>query len=194
MPIPMLFSLPVCLVFWCQVWQPLVRERLGRCFVDEIDELLPNWPVLRMLGPLCVQRVIAQGVTARLAWLSEHRIPAYPRFADDSVWNWTEIVSRRIPRKQLRATRQRDLRHQMGVYYDGLVQVLVMPADRAAPALRLVAFVCICARLMQCYRELCRRVGYQQARAIIAEDLPRCLGPQARVPVPGVPARVALSV
>jgi C-terminal processing protease CtpA/Prc len=50
-----------------------------------------------------------------------------------------------------------------------------MPADRAAPPLRLTAFVCICARLMQCYRELCRRMGYKQARAMIAEDLLRFL-------------------
>jgi hypothetical protein len=97
MPVPMLFSLPMCLIFWATVWQPFAIERLGTTFVDEINEPLPHWPVLRILGPLCVQRMIADGVTARLAWLNKHRIPAYPRFIDESVWNWTELVTRRFP-------------------------------------------------------------------------------------------------
>lgn len=184
----MLFSFPMCLVFWCQVWRPYARERLGVTFVDELlaRYVVPSWPVLRVLGPLCVQRMIADGVTARLAWLLEHRVPIWPRFGEDSNWNWTEIVTRRFPRKDIRAMSQHDVRYQIGIHEDWLIQILIFPSEMASAALRLMVLVCLCSRLMQCYRELCRRVGYQQARAMLAEDMLHYLGPQATVLVPGV--------
>lgn len=179
MPLPLLFSLPMCLLFWNAVWAAPMRAAFGKTFVDALLFALPDWPVLRRLGPLSLQRLIAQAVIARYAWMRKHHIPVLPRFERDSEICWDDLVHRPASRQCLQEGSEWDLRRLFGVYLDWLIQVL--DQEMVHPWLRLVALVGICGRFAQIYAEWRRRVGAARAREIIREDLRHYLGPQANV-------------
>ena len=181
MPAPLLFSLPMCLLFWNAVWAAPMRAACGASFVDALLFALPDWPVLRRLGPLSLQRVIAQAVIARYAWMREHHIPVLPRFERDSEICWRDLVSRPADRHCLQEEDEWGLSRLFGVYLDWLMQIIDLPVGEVYPWLRLVALVGLCGRFAQIYAEWRRRVGAAQARAIIREDLRHYLGPQAVV-------------
>lgn len=177
----LLFSFPVCLSLWSWVWDAPVRALFGETFADAFLPDAPCWPVPRTLGPVCVQRMIARAVVARLTWLREQHVPIFPRFGADSVWDWAEAATHREPSGFLRSLAESRLHWLIGVQLDWLLHMLVLPEDDAPAPLRLVAFVGTCGRLAQYYAELKRRHGAGQARALLREDLLHYLGPQAAV-------------
>ena len=179
MPSSLLFSLPACLVFWSAVWAAPMRTAFGTSFADPLLVSLPNWPVLRRLGPLCVQRLIARALVARLAWMREHHIPVLPRFERDSEICWDDVMTQPADRECLRDSSEWDLDYFFGMYTEWLTHILDMPPEAVDPLRRLVAIVGICGRLAQIYAEWRRRVGAAEARALVRECLRHYLGPQA---------------
>ena len=177
---PTLYSYTMCLIFWNTVWQPFVLARRLLTFADSLPPRhLPNWPVLRVLGPLCIQRVIADAVTARIAWLYKYHLVADARFGVFTPDKWEEITAARFPRKKLRSWHAEGIRLLVAVSIDGLAQLVILSPDNSPPAEKLLVVVCLCSRLAQFYAELCRRFGYKAARAMLAEDIVTALGPQA---------------
>jgi hypothetical protein len=179
MPAPLLFSLPTCLLFWCAVWAAPVRAALGTSYVDALPPDLPDWPVLRRLGPLSIQRMIAQAIVTRLAWLRERHIPVLLRLEGDSLICWDDVLTRPLPRYCLREASELDLDEYVGLYTEWLVHLLNLPEEGLSQAVRLAALVGICGRLAQVYAEWRRRCGWRQARALLREALRHYLGPQA---------------
>lgn len=181
MPAPLLFSLPMCLLFWQAVWAVPMRAAFGGSFVEALLFALPDWPVLRRLGPLSVQRTIAQAVINRYAWMCAAHIPVLPRYEEDSEICWRDLVTQPMERQCLQEADEWELSRFFGVYLDWLMQILDLPDGLVLPWLRLVALVGLCGRFAQIYAEWCRRVGAKRAREMLREELRHYLGPQARV-------------
>ena len=181
MPAPMLFSRTMCLLFWQAVWAGPWRAALGSSFVDALRFPLPDWPVLHRLGPLWVQRLIAQAVINRYAWMRVARIPVLPRFEEDSVICWRDLLTQPAERQCLQEADEWELSRFFGVYLDWLMQIIDLPEEAADPWLRLHALVGLCGRFAQIYAEWKRRVGAAEARAILRDDLRHYLGPMAGV-------------
>ena len=181
MSAPRLFSRTMCLLFWQAIWAGPWRAALGGSWVDALRFPLPDWPVLRRLGPLWVQRLIAQAVINRYAWMREARIPVLPRFEEDSVICWDDLLTQPAERQCLQEADEWELSRLFGVYLDWLMQMLDLPEGEADAWLRVSALVGICGRFAQIYAEWKRRAGAAQARTIVREDLRHYLGPMARV-------------
>ena len=181
MSTPLLFSLPTCLAFWQAVWDAPAQVALGLSLVDTMPDDLPDWPVPRRLGPLCVQRMIAQAIVTRLAWLRERHIPVLLRLERDSLICWEDVLTRPLPRHLLREGSEWDVDGYVGLYTEWLVHLLNLPEDSVSQVVRLAALAGICGRLGQVYAEWKRRHGWRQARALMREALRHYLGPQAIV-------------
>lgn len=178
----MLYSLPVCVSFWLSVWAGPFQSLIGSSFVDPLLALdLPRWPVVRRIGCLRVLRLVALGVTQRLAWMQEHGVPILPRFGPDSFLDWEDFAAKPCSRLFLTESSKEHLRWYYGLLLDVLMRLLAAPPDAATLHLRVTALVGICERIARVYAELRHRFGVAQARAIIAEDLLHYLGPQAKV-------------
>ena len=177
----LLFSLPMCLTFWNAVWDEPAQAALGVSYADALSSDLPDWPVLRRLGPLCVQRMIARAVVARLAWLREHHIPVLLRLEGDSLICWDDALTRPLPRSCLREASEWEVDGYVGLYTEWLVHLINLPEEDVNQAVRLAALAGICGRLAQVYAEWKRRHGWRQARALLREALRHYLGPQVVV-------------
>ena len=180
MPEPLLFSVPMSLLFWSSVWAAPVRAALGETCLDALLVDLPNWPVVRQFGALCVQRVIARAIVARLAWLRENHIPLLPRYEGDSKVEWEQLAMRPTIWQNQSELSEWDLHFSFGLLTEWLIHMLAAPADAVSPALRVTAMAGACGHIARIYAEWKRRVGAAEARAIIREDLLHYLGPQAR--------------
>ncbi len=177
----MLFSLPVCVAFWRAVWAAPFEAAFGAAFADACFVAVPRWPVVRALGPLCVQRLIARAVMARLVWLRQQRVPLLPRFGHESDPEWAYAASRSCSPLCLREMDEWLLRWLFGVEVERLLRMVATPAGEVGMGLWLGALAGTSRRLAQLYGEWGRRVGAAQARALVREDLWHYLGPQARV-------------
>ena len=181
MPSPLLFSVPMSLLFWSSVWAAPVRASLGETWLDALLIDLPNWPVVRQFGPLCVQRLIARAIVARLAWLREHHIPLLPRYEQDSAVCWECLAMKPSVWQNMAELDEWELHTCFGLLTEWLLHMVAAPADAVSPALRAAAIAGACGRLARIYAEWRRRCGWRVARAIIREDLLHYVGPQANV-------------
>jgi hypothetical protein len=182
-----LYSYASCLIFWNAIWRPFVKTRLPFTFVDDLPPCqLPNWPELRLLGPLCVQRMIADAVTARASWLYTYHLTADARFGVFERREWIGITARRFHKSVLQRLSVDHVRLLLACYIDYLAQLLLSWPEDSPPAEKLLVFICLCSRIAQFYADLCRRFGYKEARAIVAQEIVTALGPQA--PALTVPA------
>ena len=181
MPASLLFSRTMCLLFWQAVWAAPLRAAFGGSFADALFFALPNWPVLRRLGPLCVQRLIAQALITRYAWMRQTHIPVLPRYQEDSQICWDDLLTQPAERQCLQEEDEWGLSRLFGIYLDWLAQIIDLPAEAVDPWRRLAAVVGICGRFAQIYAEWKRRLGAARARAKLREDLRHYLGPQANV-------------
>jgi len=174
---PRLYSLTMCRLFWLAVWQPYVGPRLHFSFFATLPECcLPNWPVLRLLGPLWVQRLIADAVTARLAWLYRYHVENDLCLGVPTERMCQKATSQRLARGVIRKLSLPTLHVQIVTQIDWLVQLVIVAPHQRPPAEKLILLVCLCSRLAQYYAELCRRFGYREARALLADDLVHALG------------------
>ena len=171
----------MCLLFWQAVWAAPLRAACGGSWVDALLLPLPNWPVLRRLGPLCIQRLIAQAVITRYAWMRKTGIPVLPRYQEDSQICWDDLLCRTIERQCLLEEDEWGLSRLFGIYLDWLAQIIDLPAEAVDPWRKLAAVVGLCGRFAQIYAEWKRRLGVAQARAKLREDLRHYLGPKAHV-------------
>ena len=124
MPAPRLFARTMCLIFWQALWAAPWRAAIGGSFVEALLVPLPEWPVLRRLGPLWLQRLIAQAVINRYAWMRETHIPVLPRFEEDSVICWDDLVRQPAERQCLQEADEWELSRLFGVYLDWLMQII----------------------------------------------------------------------
>ena len=181
MPSPLLFSVPMSLLFWSSVWAAPVRAALGETCLDALLNDLPTWPVVRQFGPLCVQRLIARAIVQRLAWLREQHIPLLPRYEQDSAVEWECLALRPNIWQNQSELSEWDLHFSFGLLTEWLLHMVAAPPDAVAPPLRAAAIAGACGHIARIYAEWKRRVGAARAREIIREDLLHYVGPQAKV-------------
>ena len=178
-PQPIPFSLPACLAFWRSLWAAPLRATLGNACPDPFafPSSLPQWPVLRALGPLWLQRQVAAAVLTRLAW--QQQTGGYPiawpyEILITSI-GWEAIANEGIALETRLEMEEPFLRWLLGLQLEILLRLL---AGRGpfSDALALRAVAGSCWRLSLLYRELCRRYKKERARQIIHEELRGFLG------------------
>ena len=183
MPAPLLFSLPMCYLFWFAVWAAPVRAGLGAATADlftaDLPAWLPNWPVVRQFEALCVQRVIARAIVARLAWLRDKHIPLLPRYEQDSAVCWESLAMKPSVWQNMAELDEWELDSCFGLLTEWLLHMLNAPADAVLPALRVAALAGACGRVARVYAEWRRRYGAKRAREVLRDGLRHYVGPQA---------------
>ena len=177
----MLFSLPVCLSFWYAVWAAPLRVIDGDLFARVALPDLPRWPVVRRLGPLCVQRWVACTVVAHLAWRREFALPVLWRYGRDSVPDWSQHATMPCSRESRRGLSDERLCWLLGLEVELVARILCEPGLVSLEE-RLAALAGTCARIARMYEELRRRYHAAQARVIFCA---------VSGSFPGSPAQVA---
>ena len=176
------FSLPVCLSFWQSLWAIPWRAALGSVSPDPFpaSPALPVWPVLRVLGPLWLQRQVVAALLTRLAWQRQAGSAiAWPYEILITSIGWEAIANEGIARETRLEMSDEFLRWLFGLQLEMLLRLLAGrgPYDQE---LALRAVVGCGWRLALLYRELCRRCHKTQARLIVQEELDCFLSPLAQ--------------
>ena len=167
----MLFSLPVCSALWLTVWCPLLRACPGLRFNDLPMLDLPRWPLVRRLGPVFLQRWVAQAVANRLAWQQHSWItPHFYQYGHESDLSWERAARLAYPRAILREMSEASLRWRFGVQVEYLLR-LVEPGSALSAEQRLLALGGTSLHVAQVYAEWKRRCGWRQAREIVRDAL-----------------------
>jgi hypothetical protein len=170
----MLFPAADLVSFWISSWSAPFRAAC--LWIDppplRLGSACAPPPAPRWLRPLCVQRWVAQAITARLDWLKQHPETPY-RFGRESEPCWQEAAWATYDRACLRTLNEETLRWLFGVEVERLLRLaqesptLVGQGDWTKAALGVTEHVA------QLYHELRRRCKAGQARAMLREELQR---------------------
>ncbi len=159
------FSLPVCLAFWFAVWAGPLRAWAGASAITALAVGEPRWPVLRRLGPLLVQRWVAESVISHVAWRAQQARP--PRYYCDALSEpcWASAM-----------TMGCEARHEMDehglcwyatIEVERIVRILEAPSGEVSARVWLRALVGSCWRIALVYEELRKRHGMMWARTMM---------------------------
>ncbi len=162
-------------LFWMTPWsQPLRRacvwiERFGPPISGKRpDKDAPNW-----LRPLCLQRWVAQAITARLAWMSAHPERAGYRFGRESEPCWDEVAWVSYDRRCLRELGEDTLRWIFGMEVERLLRIVQEAPSLVGGMEWTQATLGASEHVAQVYAELKRRRKAVRARGMLREDLRR---------------------
>ena len=159
------FSLPVCLAFWFAVWAGPLRAWSGAPAISALAVGEPRWPVLRRLGPLLVQRWVAEMVVSHLVWRAQQARP--PRYYSDelSAPYWESAMQMGCDAR--REMDDHGLCWWATIEIERIIRILEAPEGEVSALVRLLALVGSCWRIALVYEEMRKRHGMKWARTLL---------------------------